>query len=63
MAHAMGYVLTPAPRAEIINGSVVSISVSSDGKYIVSASEDILVKIWNIKELREEFTVDFDMGP
>ena len=42
--------------------SVVSICGSSDGKYIVSASEDMLVKIWNIKELREGFTVDFDMG-
>ena len=43
--------------------SVASISVSSDGKYIVSASEEMQVKIWNIKKLREEVTVDFGMGP
>ena len=31
-------------------------ALSPDGRFIVSGSYDTTIKVWNIKELREEFT-------
>ena len=38
------------------SGAVTSVAVSSDCRFIVSGSSDKTIKLWNIKERREEFT-------
>ena len=38
-------------------GFIRSVAVSRDSKYIVSGSTDHTVKIWNIAEMREEFSL------
>ena len=37
--------------------SIKSVAVSSDGRFIVSGSSDKTVKVWNIQERKEEFTL------
>ena len=36
---------------------VTSVAISQDGKYLVSGSRDKTIKVWNLEERREEFTL------
>ena len=37
--------------------SVNSVAISQDGKYLISGSDDTTIKVWNLEERREEFTL------
>ena len=43
-------------------GTISALVFSSDGKFIVSGSNDKTIKIWNLEEKNEEFSLDGHSG-
>ena len=53
----MATVLKRSPWPAKVNSSIYSVAISQDGKYAISGSNDKTIKVWNLEEKREEFTL------